>query len=188
MTDLETRPAVDDVRPHPATRSRPGTRSRAATASRPTARRTLRPRPRKVLLSVHVMASVALLGISAAQLALAIAAVTGDAEAASTVYRLMLAVVHAVTIPLAVLTLASSIALGRLTKWGLFEYWWVIAKSVLFVGAVVAAVTLLRPALSGGAGSPVPLIVLPLQVVAFGAATVLSVFKPWGRRRRTMES
>jgi hypothetical protein len=152
-----------------------------ATRPRPATRRTLRPRPRKVLLSVHVMASVALLGISAAQLALAIAAVTGGAT--STVYPLMLTVVHTVTIPLAVVTLTSSVALGLLTRWGLFEYWWVIAKSVLFVGSVVAAITLLRPALRAGVTSPVPLVVLPLQVVAFGAATVLSVLKPWGRRR-----
>jgi hypothetical protein len=148
-------------------------------------RRTLRPNARKVLLSVHVMSAVALVGIVAAQLALAVLAATG--MSAPTVYGLVLTVVHVVTIPVAALTLASSVALGLLTPWGLFTHWWVIAKTVLFVGSVVTAVTVLRPALETGAAAGVvtatPLVVLTGQLAAFGTATVLSVFKPWGRRR-----
>jgi hypothetical protein len=92
-----------------------------------------------------------------------------------------------VTIPAAVVTLASSVALGLLTPWGLFAHWWVIAKTVLLIGSVVTAVTVLRPALEAGATGGVvtatPLVVLTGQLAAFGTATVLSVFKPWGRRR-----
>jgi hypothetical protein len=55
------------------------------------------------------------------------------------------------------------------------------------VGSVVTAVTVLRPVLAAGAATGVvsvtPVVVLVAQLVAFGAATVLSVFKPWGRRR-----
>jgi hypothetical protein len=152
-------------------------------------RPTLPPRVRKAVLSVHVMASVALLGIVAAQLTLAVLAAVGSTADTPTVYRLMLSIVHGVTIPAAAITLGTSLVLGLRTRWGLFRYWWVIVKTVLFAGAVATAITVLRPALEAGAAgggvTPTPPAVLTAQLVAFGAATVLSVVKPWGKRRAT---
>jgi hypothetical protein len=155
--------------------------------------RHLRPRTRKGVLTVHVLASVGLLGVAAAQLVLAWqAALAPSGAVAAPLYRAMRTVVHASTIPLAVLTLGTSLLLGLRTRWGLFRYWWVVIKSVLFVAAVVTAIAVLRPALvsAGATGtvSEVPAQVLTGQLVAFSTATALSVFKPWGPVRRGRRS
>ncbi len=98
----------------------------------------------------------------------------------------------------AVLTLASGVVLGLGTRYGRVRYWWVAVKLVVTVVLLVLVVRLLTPevdelsdaaALALTTRAPLP----NLDGVAFppvvsGAAvifaTVISVFKPWGRTRR----
>ena len=95
-------------------------------------------------------------------------------------------------------TLARGIVLGLGTKYGLVRYRWVAVKLVINVVLVALVAFALRPGLAdaaaygellaaGGSGaSDVGSLVFPPVVsgVALVTATILSVFKPWGRLRR----
>ena len=96
------------------------------------------------------------------------------------------------------LCLASGLVLGLGTRWGLVRYWWVAIKLVLNVVLVVLVWFLLRPGVMEvaergrlfAAGETVSLaagnMIFP-PVVSTGAlivATVLAIFKPWGRIRK----
>jgi len=101
-----------------------------------------------------------------------------------------------VVIPISVLTLLSGVLLGLGTKWGLLRYWWVLVKLVLTLAAAVASLVALRGTIHRAisllpASGPVDvgpaaasLVAAPsVALCVYGAATVLSVYKPWGRRR-----
>jgi hypothetical protein len=95
-------------------------------------------------------------------------------------------------------TLASGIVLGLGTNYGLVRYWWVAIKLALNVLLVTLVAFALRPGLSEAAtygdalaaGTPTDAavgdLVFPpiVSSTALVVATILSVFKPWGRIRR----
>jgi uncharacterized membrane protein len=72
---------------------------------------------------------------------------------------------------MSILTLATGIVLGLATRWGVLRHGWVVAKLVLLVVTVAAAFAL-----------PMVWTTSAAQWGALLAATVLSVFKPSGRR------
>ena len=94
--------------------------------------------------------------------------------------------------------LASGVVLGLGTKWGLVRYWWVAIKLVINVVLVVLVAFLLRPGVIEAAergrrlvageiaSLPVGDMVFPpvVSTSALLIATVLAVFKPWGRTRK----
>src|SRR5918995_6527856 len=134
---------------------------------------------RKLLLTVHVAASVSVLGADLVLLALGVASVGGADPV--TIYPAASLIAAWLVAPLALVALASGLALGLLTPWGLFTYWWVTIK--LAIVAVLTGVVLfvLVPALGataeavGGAG-PAPLAAgrrPPLVVAPAGASTPL---------------
>ncbi len=141
---------------------------------------------RTALLTVHVILSVGWLGLDAALFALAVAlGVTGDP-----VYGPALALLGRVLLPpLALGALGTGLALSLGTRWGLVRYRWVLAKFVITVVMVVAAILVLAPTLQelavGAAGPARFEAIVPTAValVLLLTATALSVVKPGGRTR-----
>jgi hypothetical protein len=138
-------------------------------------------RYRKPLLLIHVIASVGLLGASSSSLSLAIA--RDDA------YDLISLHSAVFGIPLSFIALATGLALGPATKWGVLRYWWTSSKLVLLTLVILNGALLVGPAtddLRSGAGSPALLIAaLAGQVLMLGVSVGLSVYKPFGRVKRS---
>jgi len=95
----------------------------------------------------------------------------------------------------ALVCLGSGLLLGLATRWGLARYWWVLAKLVITLALTVLIVVALRPGmpeaveygeqLAAGrtpTGEVADLVFPPVvSLTALSVATVLSVYKPWGR-------
>lgn len=160
--------------------------------------RRLSARARKWWLVGHFVAAGAWIGLDAALGILACTALisTTPAVVATSLQALELFAVWPMFLA-ALLTLATGVALGLGTKYGLVRYWWVAAK--LAVNVLMAALILfsLRPGLYDAAaygqdlaagvtptgkqpGLLAPVIVAPTLLLF---ASVISVFKPWGRLR-----
>jgi len=77
---------------------------------------------RNALVAVHVGASASVLGTDLVLLALGIAGLAGADPL--TIYPAAWLVSAWLVAPLALLALATGLALGLLTPWGLFRYWW----------------------------------------------------------------
>jgi hypothetical protein len=151
-------------------------------------RRRLSRRARNAVLSVHIAASVALIGDSAAFLAIAIRADGLPLEEAHASYEILGMLSVAFGIPLSFVALGTGIALGLGTRWGVFRYPWVITKLVLLVSVLAVGGLVLSPAedaaLDGTGGTAGLVAGATWDVVALTTAVALSVFKP-GRRLRS---
>jgi hypothetical protein len=151
---------------------------------------------RMLLLTLHVVLSLGWFGAAAAVLALGIVGLTtADAALADAVYRATGVVWRGVIVPFSLGALVTGVVQGLVGPWGLVRHFWVLAKLVITVAAVLLLLLhtgSLLPALTGAvvehahghAGLP-PRIHL---VVAAGGtlllllvAAILSVWKPWGR-------
>lgn len=162
---------------------------KATHASRRGPTNHLTPRWRKVFLTVHVISSVGLLGADCAILALVIAGTLhGDPV---TVYPAAYLLSTVLIVPLALASLVTGVLQGLLTRWGLFQHWWIFIKLVLTLGGTVLAVFVLVPALGAAASTaaagqvpPDPFALVKDSSGASGVlilTVVLSVFKPFGR-------
>ena len=172
------------------TTTRPTPAPRTASAKVPTAPRLpMSSRVRRSVLTAHIIASVGLLGDSAGFLAVAVrAAGTDDPALASSSYELLEMFSIVFGIPLSMLTLATGIALGLGTKWGVLRHRWVTAKLLLVLSVILAGSFVIGPSLAlmqDGTGGRETTLILAAgwQVLALTLATGLSVFKPGGRRR-----
>ncbi|MFI9029752.1 DUF2269 domain-containing protein [Streptomyces sp. NPDC053560] len=168
---------------------------------------------RRATLVVHVVVSVAWLGLTLGLLALGIAAVavgdgasggagtsggTGTSSAAvdlaEAAYRSMKIFVDWLIVPLALLTLVTGLVLSLGTPWGLARHRWVVTKFWLTLGAVAATVFALRTQVNSAAaamtaGRPVPpeidLVAAPaVALTLYVFLTAVSVLKPWGPTAR----
>jgi hypothetical protein len=145
---------------------------------------------RRAVLTVHIVASVGLLGDCAAVLAINVrAATTGDPGLAAASYDLLAMFSVVFGIPLSFTALGTGVALGLGTKWGVLRHRWVTAKLVLLLTVILAGALILGPATAamrdggGGTGDQSLLILASAyDVLVLAIATALSVFKP-GRRR-----
>jgi hypothetical protein len=171
--------------------------------------RRLSPSLYKLLLTAHITVSVGWLGVVFAKLVLGLAAVTTSVPAVAAALYLSTSVVNVAFPPLAIGTIVSGVLLSLGTRWGLLQHYWVVTKLTLTVGVIATAVQLgdrlLRqasavPSGSAADGAPIlglaaaPTLLLALSVVhllMLGAATVISVYKPWGKtwfgRRQTVQ-
>jgi hypothetical protein len=161
---------------------------------------------RQTLLALHILASAAWIGID---VIVAVLVGTGwfaaDTEVRSLAYRALATFVVWPMLVSGLVCLATGLVLGLGTKWGLVRFWWVFIKLALNVVLCTLIVVILRPGMAEVAaygeelvtGTPAtdrvaqlffpPAVSLSLLTLA----TVLAVFKPWGRmsrRRRPAEA
>jgi hypothetical protein len=150
----------------------------------------LSPKARRALLTAHILVSVGLFGDVAGFLAVAIrAAGTDDPEVARASYDILAMFSTIFGIPLSFAALLTGIGLGLGTKWGVLRYPWTTAKLILLVTVILMGAFVLGPSVEqmrDGTGTGLEGRILfgaGWDLVALGAATALSVFKP-GKARR----
>ncbi|MGH8930620.1 MAG: DUF2269 domain-containing protein [Egibacteraceae bacterium] len=177
------RPGVIAAAPRPRPSRRPVTGREGGIPRLPA-------RVRTFVRAAHVTAAAGWLGLVVAMVVLGVsAATTGEATLVAAAYGFMAQIGGTVIPGFAVATLLTGVVLSVATPWGLIRHYWVVVKIVLTIAVIVTGVRLtgrwVEQALAGGgpagwllvAGSAVHLLML-------GAATVISVDKPWGKTRR----
>ncbi len=150
--------------------------------------------------------SVGWLGITLAALTLIVLAATAPQRATShALYAAADRLVNLIMAPFAVATLTSGVILSLGTRWGLLRHTWVVAKlaitvAVTVVGATIAGQLVSRlaliaqPGFDGAIPPPtapaIAVTILATAAALLSTATILSVYKPWGRLpvRRTPPS
>jgi hypothetical protein len=167
------------------------------TSPAPTAGRRMRPRTRKAVLVVHILSAGAWVGLDVMLGVLVFTAMlTTDPATAALCYQ-VLPLLAWPLVTAGLVSLLSGIVLGLGTHYGLIKHWWVAVKLVLNVLLVVLVWFVLRPGLDDAAeygrailaGAPATADVSNLMyppIVSTSAlvvATLLAVYKPWGRVR-----
>ena len=157
----------------------------------------LRPALRKLNLTAHVTSSVGWLGAVAGFLVLSIAGMRStDVETVRAAYVAMNLIGLYAIVPLSLAALTTGLVQSLGTRWGLFRHHWVVTKFALTIGATALLMLHQFTAVAGAArrvsetaagtlpnvGRLGPQLVgdAALAVLVLLAATVLSVFKPWG--------
>ena len=150
---------------------------------------------RKLALLVHIATSVAWPGTVAAFLALAITGLNSEnAQIVRSSYLIMPFITWYVIVPLAFTALVSGLILSLGTKWGLFRYYWVLAKFLinsLSVPILLLHTQVIRTMANAAATGTLShtdlhdqraqLVTIAIAaLLALLAATVLSVYKPRG--------
>lgn len=98
----------------------------------------LAPSVRKLILAVHLTASVGWLGAAAAYLPLDITIALGDEpDTVRGAWAAMGVIATSVLVPLAFASLLTGIVISLGTRWGLIRHWWVVVSFVLTVVAVI---------------------------------------------------
>ncbi|WP_441246943.1 DUF2269 domain-containing protein [Kitasatospora sp. McL0602] len=163
----------------------------------------LSPTARKTAVIVHIVSSVAWLGLMLCLLTLGAAGLlTSSAETVRSAYRTMPLLGDALILPLSLLTLLTGLLLALGTPWGLFKYRWVAVKFWLTMAAAGASIfalpARLHEAAQVAARHPTGtvadmhlglirynLVIIPaIALSVYTAAVALSVLKPSGRPRR----
>jgi hypothetical protein len=155
-------------------------------------------RTRKTVLVLHVASAGIWLGIDVVMGVLVFTALlTGSDRTKALCYQALELFAVWPLLTTGLVCLATGVLLGLGSKYGLVRYWWVAVKLVLNIVLTSLVLVALRPAvvdaaaragdfLAGGAPDlGVGDLIFP-PLVSTGAlvfATVLSVFKPWGRVR-----
>ena len=155
-----------------------------------TARR-LAPRSRKALLTLHIGASVALIGSGGGITALSLIAVGESADDAHVIYTTAQTLVFTLGIPLSFISLLSGIAMGLGTRWGVLRHRWVVAKLGLQVAIIACGALVIGPPMDhliegGERGSAQWEMAAgaAFNTTCAAVAVGLAVFKPGGRLRR----
>lgn len=155
------------------------------------------PRLRRGVLAVHIIASVAWIGVDLCTLTLAIVgSASGDATTQRSAFVVLGPVADALLIPLPLLAVGTGIVIALGTPWKLLRHYWV-AVSLLATTASAAAVlfalrprmhqasALARTALDPGAAVGVLrqqiIVASSLALVVLCTVTAINVYKPWGR-------
>lgn len=155
----------------------------------------MQPQVRKAALVAHVTTSVGWFGAVASFLVLAIAGLnSANPMTVRSAYVAMELTGWFLIVPLCLASLPTGLVMSLGTPKGLFRHYWVVAKLVISVIATVLLLVHMQPvghmaravaetALREGelAGLRMQLVMDAVAAcVALLAATVLSVFKPWG--------
>lgn len=158
------------------------------------------PAVQKLVLTAHVTASVGWLGAVATFLALAIAGLrTQDTGTVQGAYIAMDVVARWAILPASLASLATGVVMSLVSRWGLLQHYWVVAKLGINLASTLLLLLHMRPiatlseaarggdatALAAHAGVATQMAVdSALAVVALVLAVVLSVYKPRGLTRR----
>jgi hypothetical protein len=156
---------------------------------------TMRPGLRKFALTAHVTSSVGWLGAVVVFLALAIVGLTSqDAERVRGAYLVMEPAAWFVLVPLAFASLLTGLVQALGTTWGLFRYYWVLAKLLINVFATIVLLMYMQTLGSladvaaetttsddlGTLRSPSPVLHAAAALLLLLVATTLAVYKPRG--------
>ncbi|WP_086666822.1 hypothetical protein [Lentzea kentuckyensis] len=165
-----------------------------------TTTRKLSGRARKAVLLVHVLSAAAWLGIDLALGILVVVALsTSDFNTAGVAVQAIDVFAIWPMFWASIVCMISGVVLGVGSKYGLVKYWWVAIKLFLNIGMSLLIAFALRPGVAEAArigrrmlaGDPTavipsdlmhPVVVAPTLLLF---AYVLSVFKPWGRIRKS---
>jgi hypothetical protein len=145
----------------------------------------LRARSYRITLLAHILTAVGWFGMAVFVLFAAIVAVTAtDATTPEALYR-AIELAPWLSVPAGLLAVASGVLLGLGTKWGVFQYWWVLIKIVIAAAVIVTDPLLIargaHRAVETGQGPPWLYGPTVAHAVVLTIATVLSVFKPGSR-------
>lgn len=155
----------------------------------------LSPRARKAVVTVHVGVSVALIGVTAGVLILTLTAAGADrASDGHALYSAAQTLAFALAIPFSLTSLATGLALGLGTRWGVLTYWWVTSKLALQLAIILTGGLVVRPTVQAlidrtAEGGPLGAARWELTIAGAAnltcaaAAVALAVFKPGGRVR-----
>ena len=166
----------------------------------------MRPTLRKLILTTHVVASIGWLGAAAGVLALGIVGLTlTEAGDASGMYRATAVIWRSIIVPFSLAALLTGLVQALGTEWGLLRHYWVLAKFLITVFAVLLLLlhtgSLLpelarsaidaSPSVSEAGAHPHSGIPPRIHLVVAASGTLvllfttalLSVYKPWGRTR-----
>lgn len=149
---------------------------------------------RKLMLAIHLTASVGWLGAVAGYLALDVTVATsGDASVVGAAWVAMGLIASWAIVPLALASLLTGLVMALGTKWGLFRHWWVLISFLLTVGATGVLFSETRVIATGAAAAADPtttkdqLLAVPSTLphsvgglVVLLAVQVLNVYKPEG--------
>ncbi|MFN2528035.1 MAG: DUF2269 domain-containing protein [Candidatus Baltobacteraceae bacterium] len=155
---------------------------------------TMPPRYRKLVLTIHVSASVGWLGAIGCFLVLALIDISRqETEMVRAAYFAMNWIGWWVLVPLSFGSLLTGLIQSLGTEWGLFRHYWIFFKLVinllanvvllLFMLRLSAMVTTIIQSPAAPVGelrSPSPLLHASVALLLLLAATVLSVYKPRG--------
>jgi hypothetical protein len=101
----------------------------------------LRPRARKLTLSLHLAVSVGWIGTVVAYLALSVAAANSeDVQVIRAAWIGMDLIGWYVVVPLALLSLLTGVVIAVGTRWGLFRHYWVVFSLLLTIVATVVLI------------------------------------------------
>lgn len=150
---------------------------------------------RKFVLMAHITSSVGWLGAVVSFLALALVGLMStEDQTVRAAYVAMEVIAWFAIVPLAIASLVTGIVQSLGTTWGLFRHYWIITKFVITIVATLLLLLHTRPiGILAGAAREMAMVIgnyrgLQLQLVGDAvaaivlllAATVLSVYKPWG--------
>lgn len=153
---------------------------------------------RRAVLVVHIVSAGAWIGIDVVVGVLVFAGWFSDDPAIQGLaYQALGTFAVAPMLTSGLVCLASGVLLGLGTRFGLLRYWWVAVKLVMNVVLCVLILVLLQPGMpdvvehgrivAAGGNSPVDVSRLffppAVSLTTLTVATVLGVFKPWGRIR-----
>lgn len=147
---------------------------------------------RRLVLTVHVIASVGWLGLEGTLVALlSWGGLTHDPQARHAAYLAAGRLAGFLYAPVSLLSLVTGLLLAVGTPWGLVRYWWVETKFVINLALVVGGIFVVTGLLERAGDLSVGGVPDSTRYPAFGAicvgvvllvvATTLSVVKPWGR-------
>ncbi|MBW7459347.1 hypothetical protein ACFOLF_08955 [Paenibacillus sepulcri] len=156
---------------------------------------------KKWLLTLHLLFSAIMLGVTVAFLILSlVAASTSDEGVLKACYASMLLLAETSIRASTIGAVVTGVLLSLLTHWGLFKYYWIIAKLLLTVASIglgMAGIymwSLKAAAITGADGlnalGQSDFLVnraflingIIMQLLSLLALFILSVFKPWGKR------
>lgn len=159
---------------------------------------------RRWLIAAHILGVVVWLGTAVCFLVLSIiAAVATDSTLLHAVYVIMGMLDKSLNPVSPVVVLLTGVLLSLGTKWGLIRFYWIIVKEIgllVSIGLgffaqsawVEKAVSLTAAAglhvgrnPAHGVNHGMLIVGNVYQILALSALVVISVFKPWGQRKRT---
>ena len=163
---------------------------------------------RKLTLTVHIISAIGWIGVDFVLFVFALNGMTSDdPDTIALSYRAIEMFAVVLLVPLGLVSLASGLLLGWGSKYGLLRYHWVLWKLILNVVLTTLVVFLLRPGVNEAADlvaeTPTTIsdelaqaqsnLIFPptVSITVLTFATVLAVYKPWGRTgygRRRLEA